>query len=206
MTTEMKFIHLLRRSFPTPFRLLILCTALLQKMRARGKRDGTNCAKNSTFNGYDIFFDSANRISGKKVPSYGLLPRFIYISPGRVRKRYFEPFFSTQVIHVITNLGVGYDLFMKYLRTKPDLATHRLQYVTYVNRGSGTQKEVHFISLGEGAGGYAIRLCFNPLPLYIPFLTKGTPFVYLPLIICTLFTYLIHENKLVIKEVFRLFS
>ena len=86
----------------------------------------------------------------EKVPSYGLLPRFIYISPGRVRKRYFEPFFSTQVIHVITNLGVGYDLFMKYLRTKPDLATHRLQYVTYVNRGSGTQKEVRFIPLGEG--------------------------------------------------------
>ena len=49
----------------------------------------------------------------EKVPSYGLLPRFIYICPGRVQKRYFEPFFSIHVIHVITNLGVGYDLFMK---------------------------------------------------------------------------------------------
>ena len=37
--TEMEFI------FPTPFRLLILCTTLLQKMRARGTRDDTNCAK-----------------------------------------------------------------------------------------------------------------------------------------------------------------
>ena len=37
----------------------------------------------------------------------------IYISPGRVQKRYFEPFFSIHVIHVIANLGVGYDLFMK---------------------------------------------------------------------------------------------
>ena len=59
---------------------------------------------------------------------------------------------------------------------------------------------------GRGAGGYAIRLFSNSLPLYIPFLTKGTPFVYLPLKICTLFTYLIHENKSVIKEVFRSFS
>ena len=49
----------------------------------------------------------------EKVSSYGLLPRFIYISPGRVQKRYFEPFFSVHVIHVITNLGVRYDLFMK---------------------------------------------------------------------------------------------
>ena len=43
----------------------------------------------------------------EKVSSYGLLPRFIYISPGRVQKRYFEPFFSIHVIHVITNLGIG---------------------------------------------------------------------------------------------------
>ena len=51
----------------------------------------------------------------EKVSSYGLLPLFIYmyISPGRVQKRYFEPFFSIHVIHVITNLGVRYDLFMK---------------------------------------------------------------------------------------------
>ena len=109
--TEMDFIHLLRRSFPTPFRLLILCTALLQKMRAGGTRDGTNCAKNSTFNGYDIF-SMQSTPSLEKVPSYGLLPRFIYISPGRVQKRYSEPFLSIHVIHVITNLG-GYDLFMK---------------------------------------------------------------------------------------------
>ena len=36
-----------------------------------------------------------------------LLPRYIYISPGTVQKRYFEPFFSIHVIHVSTNLGVG---------------------------------------------------------------------------------------------------
>ena len=59
----------------------------------------------------------------------------------------------------------------------------------------------------EGAEGYAIKLCSNPLPLYIPFLTKGTPFVYLPLKKkITLFTYLIHENKSVRKEVFGSFN
>ena len=51
--------------------VLILSTVLLQKMRARVTRDGTKCAKNSTFNGYDIYFDEVNPI--------GLLPRFICI-------------------------------------------------------------------------------------------------------------------------------
>ena len=60
-----------------------------------------------------IYFSMQPTQSLEKVSSYGLLPRFIYISPGRVQKRYFEPFFSIHVIHVITNLGVGYDLFMK---------------------------------------------------------------------------------------------
>ena len=60
-----------------------------------------------------IYFSMQPTPSLEKVPSYGLLPRFIYISPGRVQKRYFEPFFSIHVIHVITNLGTGYDLFMK---------------------------------------------------------------------------------------------
>ena len=69
--TEMEFIHLLRRQFPTPFRLLILSTVLLQKMRAQVTRDGTKCAKNSTINGYDIYFDEVNPI--------GLISRFIYI-------------------------------------------------------------------------------------------------------------------------------
>ena len=49
--TEMEFIHLLRRKFPTSFRFLNLSTALLQKMLARVTQDGTKCAKNSTFNG-----------------------------------------------------------------------------------------------------------------------------------------------------------
>ena len=78
--TEMEFIHLLRRSFPTPFRLLILCTALLQKMRAGGTRDGTNCGKNSTFNGYDIFFDAVNPISGKSTQLRSPTPIYIYLS------------------------------------------------------------------------------------------------------------------------------
>ena len=61
-----------------------------------------------------IYFSMQPTPSLEKVSSYGyLLPRFIYISPGRVQKRYFEPFFSIHVVHVITNLGVGYDLFMK---------------------------------------------------------------------------------------------
>ena len=42
------------------------------------------------------YFDAANPI-----------PRFTYISPGRVQKLYFEPFFSIHVIHVITNLGIA---------------------------------------------------------------------------------------------------
>ena len=41
---------------------------------------------------------------------------------------------------------------------------------------------------------------------YILFLTKGIPFVYLPLKGCTPFIYLLHENKSVRKEVFRSFS
>ena len=60
-----------------------------------------------------IYFSMQPTPSLEKISSYGLLPRFIYISPGRVQKRYFEPFFSIHVVHVITNLGVGYDLFMK---------------------------------------------------------------------------------------------
>ena len=54
-----------------------------------------------------INFSMQPTSSMKKVPSYGLLPRFIYISPGRVQKRYFEPFFSIYDIHIITNLGIG---------------------------------------------------------------------------------------------------
>ena len=73
--TEMEFIHLLRRLFPTPFRLLIFSTALLQKMRARVTRDGTKCAKNSTFNGYQ-YISMKSTPSLEKVSSYGLLPRF----------------------------------------------------------------------------------------------------------------------------------
>ena len=60
-----------------------------------------------------IYFSMQPTLSLEKVFGYGLLPRFIYISPGRVQKRYFEPFFSIHAIHVITNLGVGYDLFVK---------------------------------------------------------------------------------------------
>ena len=61
-----------------------------------------------------IYVSMQPTTSLEKVSSYGLLLRFIYISaPGRVQKRYFEPSFSIQVIHVITNLGVGYDLFKK---------------------------------------------------------------------------------------------
>ena len=71
--------------------------------------------------------------------------------------------------------------------------------------------------VGEGGGGEVKRLLkalfgrgfapkSSPLPLYVPFFTKGTPFVYLPLKSCTLFIYLLRENKSVRKEVFRSFS
>ena len=63
-------------------------------------------AKNSTFNGYDIYFDAANPISGKGIQLRSPTLIYIYFS-GRVQKRYFEPFFSIHVIHVITNLGIG---------------------------------------------------------------------------------------------------
>ena len=46
----------------------------------------------------------------------------------------------------------------------------------------------------------------GPVPLNILFLTKDTPFVYLPLKSCTLLIYLLRENKAVRKEVFRSFS
>ena len=62
---------------------------------------------------------------------------------------------------------------------------------------------------GGGGGGYSIKLCserFRPevqslILIYITFWTKGTTFVKLPLKNCTLFTYLLEENKSVRKEV-----
>ena len=47
MTTEIEFIHLLRRQFLTPFCRFLLCAAPSQKMCARVTRDGAICAKNS---------------------------------------------------------------------------------------------------------------------------------------------------------------
>ena len=63
----------------------------------------------------------------------------------------------------------------------------------------------------RGRGDCSIKLCslrpkVQSLTLCIPFLTRGTPFVYLPLKNCTLFIYLLHENKSIRKVVFRLFS
>ena len=82
--TETELIHLLRRYFPTAFRLLILSTALLQKIRARVTQDGTKCAKNSTFNGYDIYFDEVSPIPGKGIQLRFTTPIYIYMAPGRV--------------------------------------------------------------------------------------------------------------------------
>ena len=47
-------------------------------MRARVTRDGTKCAKNSTFNGYDIYFHEVNFIPGKGIQLRSTTP--IYIS------------------------------------------------------------------------------------------------------------------------------
>ena len=60
-------------------------TAPLRKMHARVTRDRTKCAKNSTFNGYDIYFDEVNPIPGKRCPVTVYYPDLvIYMAPGRV--------------------------------------------------------------------------------------------------------------------------
>ena len=66
--TEIEYIHLIRRQFPTP--LFILYAAPSQKMWARVARDGTICAKNSTFG----YFDGTNPITGKGLQLWSFLP------------------------------------------------------------------------------------------------------------------------------------
>ena len=58
--------------------ILILSTALLQEMRARVTQDGTKCAKNCTFNGYDIFFDEVSPIPGS-IQLRSTTPTYTYI-------------------------------------------------------------------------------------------------------------------------------
>ena len=53
-------------------------------MRARVTRDGTKCAKNSTFNGYDIYFDEVSPIPGKGIQLRSTTPIYISMAPGRV--------------------------------------------------------------------------------------------------------------------------
>ena len=53
-----------------PFGLFILCPAPSQKMRARVTRDGTICAKNSTFG----YFDGTNSITGEGIQSRSPTP------------------------------------------------------------------------------------------------------------------------------------
>ena len=66
----------------------------------------------------------------------------------------------------------------------------------------------------KGGGGGGVRLLnkalfgeaspqVQSLTLIYTILTKGIPFVYLALKSCTLFIYLLRENKSVRKEVFR---
>ena len=45
---------------------------------------GTKCAKNSTFNGYDIYFDEVSPIPGKGIQLRSTTPIYIYMAPGRV--------------------------------------------------------------------------------------------------------------------------
>ena len=63
-------------------------------MRARVTRDGTKCAKNSTFNGYDIYFDEVSPIPGKGIQLRSITPIYIYMAPGRVIKSNFVQFCS----------------------------------------------------------------------------------------------------------------
>ena len=48
-------------------------------MLARVTRDGTKCAKNSTFNGYDMYFDEVSPIPGKGIQLRSAIPIYIYI-------------------------------------------------------------------------------------------------------------------------------
>ena len=57
MTKEMEFIHLRRRSFPTPF-LFTNCAE-----PSRVSHEMHNCAKNSTVG----YFDGTNPITGKDI-------------------------------------------------------------------------------------------------------------------------------------------
>ena len=70
--TEMEYTHLLRRQFPTPLWLFILYAAPSQKICGRVARDGTICAKNSTFG----YFDGTNPITGQGLQLWSFLPRF----------------------------------------------------------------------------------------------------------------------------------
>ena len=63
MMTGMEFIHLPRKQFLTPFWLFILCAAPSLRMLARVTRDGTICAKNSTFG----YFDETNPVTEKGI-------------------------------------------------------------------------------------------------------------------------------------------
>ena len=63
MMTEMEFIYLLPRYFQTLLCLFILYVAPLQTVLARVTRDGTICAKNSTFG----YFVGTNSITGKGI-------------------------------------------------------------------------------------------------------------------------------------------
>ena len=53
-------------------------------MRVRVTRDGSKCAKNSTFNSYDTHFDEVNPIPGKDTQLRSTTPIFIYMAPGKV--------------------------------------------------------------------------------------------------------------------------
>ena len=64
--------------------MLILSTALLKKMRARVTQDGTKCAKNGTFNDYDIYFDEVSPIPGKVIQLRSTTLIYISVAPGRV--------------------------------------------------------------------------------------------------------------------------
>ena len=75
--TEIEYIHLIRRQFPTPLWLFILYAAPSQKVRARVARDDTICAKNSTFG----YFDGTNPIAGKGTQLRSLLSRVLLLKP-----------------------------------------------------------------------------------------------------------------------------
>ena len=66
-------------SFVNPFH-----GAVAKNARASHTTWHKKCAKNSTFNGYDIYFGEVSPITGKRIQLRSITPIYIYMASGRV--------------------------------------------------------------------------------------------------------------------------